>query len=73
MTYPQEELIQVTGSLTLPPTTDEEEKTTTQEKTDVETSIQQEEEEYELQQKNYVGQLSNEESDTSSDYSDFSY
>ena len=68
---PQEELIQVTNSLILPPTT--EEKTTAQEKTDVDTSNQQEEEEHKLQQKNCVGQLSNEESYTSSDYSGFSY
>ena len=69
----QKELIQVTDSLIPPPTTDEEEKATTQEKMDVETSDQQEEEEYELQHKIYAGQLSNEESDTSSDYSGLSY
>ena len=70
---PQEELIQVTDSLILPSTMDEKEKTTTQEKMDVETSDQQEEEEYELQQKIYVGQSRDEESDTSSDYLGFSY
>ena len=43
---PQEELIQVTDSLILPPTMDKEEKTTTQEKKDVEISDKQEEEEY---------------------------
>ena len=53
---------------------DKEEKTTTQEKTDVGTNNdQQEEEEYERWQKIYVGQLSDEESDSSSDYSGLSY
>ena len=63
---PQEELIQVADSLILSPTMDKEEKATTQEKMDVETSGQQEEEEYKLQQKIYVGQHSDEESDASS-------
>ena len=42
---PQEETIQFTDSLILPPTMDKDEKATTQEKMDVETSNQQEEEE----------------------------
>ena len=45
---PPEEPIQVTDSLILPHTMDKEEKTTTQEKMNIETSKQQEEEEYEL-------------------------
>ena len=47
---PQEEQIQVTNSLILPPTMDEEEKATTEEKMDVGTNSNQqgEEEEYEL-------------------------
>ena len=70
---PQEEHMQVTDSLIPPPTMDKEEKTTTQEKTDAETRYQQEEEKYKLQQKIYVGQLSDEESNTSLDYSGYSY
>ena len=70
---PQEEQIQVTDLLIPPPTMDKEEKATTEEKTDAETRYQQEEEKYKLQKKIYVGQLSEEESDTSSDYSGYSY
>ena len=70
---PQEELTQITNSLILPPTMDKEEKTTTWEKMDVETSDQQEEEEFELQQKTYMGHLSDEESNSSSHSSGLSY
>ena len=71
---PQEEQIQVTDSLILPPTMDEEKKNTTQEKMDVETNNDwQEEEEFEIWQKIYVGQLSDEESDMSLDLSGYSY
>ena len=53
---------------------DKEEKATTEEKMDVETGYQQEEEKYALQQKIYVGQLSEEEeSDTGSEYSGYSF
>ena len=62
---PQEEQIQITDSLIPPPKTDEIEKTTIEEKTDARTRYQQEEEKYKLQQKVYIGQLSDEESDTS--------
>ena len=72
--YPQEELLQIADSLILPPTTKEIGKTTTQEKTDAETDKdQQEGEDYKEQQKIYVGQLSDEECDTSSDLSGLSY
>ena len=64
---PQEELLHVTNSLIPPPTTDKGEKT------DVGTDNQQEGKEYEVQQKIYVGHLRDEESNTSSDYSGFSY
>ena len=65
---PQEEQIQVTNSLIPPPALDKQEKITTQEMPDVGTnSYQQEEEEYEPQWKIYVGQFSNEDSNTSSD------
>ena len=73
---PQDEPPQVTDSLIIPPSTteEEEEETTTQEKTDVGTdNDQQEREECKEWQKIYVGQLSDEESDTSSDFLDFSY
>ena len=71
---PQEKLLQVTNSLISPPTSEEEEKTTTQEETDIGMdNDHQEEEEYDKEQKIYVGQLSNEETDTSSDFSDLSY
>ena len=43
-----------------------------EEKTDAETRYQQEVEKYVLQQKIYVGQLSDKESDTSLDYSGYS-
>ena len=66
-------MIQVTDSLMPPPTLDEEEKAPTKEKMDAETRYQQEEEKYKLQQKNYVGQLSDEESGTSLGYSGYSY
>ena len=54
---------------------DEEKKATTEEKMEVGTNSNQQrkEEEYELQWKIYVGQLSDEESDTGSDYSGYSY
>ena len=52
---------------------DKEEKATTEEKMDAETKYQQEEEKYELHQKIYMGQLSDEDSDTGSDYSGYSY
>ena len=69
----QEEHIQVTDSLILSPTMDEEDRATTEEKIDAETRYQQGEEKYELIQKVYVGQLSDEESNTSSHYSGYSY
>ena len=50
---------------------DEEEKATAEGKTGAETRYQ-DEEKFKLWQM-YVGQLSNEESDTSSDYSSYSY
>ena len=72
--YPQEEMLQITNSLIPAPTTEAVEKTKTQEKTDVGTDNDQEEgEDYEECQKIYVGQLSNEESYTSSDFSGFTY
>ena len=53
---------------------DKEEKTTTQEKMDAGTdNDQQQGEEYEVWQKIYVRQLSDDESNTSSDLSGFSY
>ena len=53
---------------------DEEEKNTTQEKMDVRTnSNQQEEEEFKLWQKIYVWEVSDKESESNSDLSDFSY
>ena len=53
---------------------DEEEKNMTQEKMDVGTNSDwQEEEEFELWEKIYVGQLSNEERESSSDLSGYSY
>ena len=52
---------------------DEEEKATTEKKTDAETRCQQEEEKYTLQQKIYMGQLSEEESNTGSEYPGYSY
>ena len=58
---PQEEQLHITDPLILPPTTDEEKKATTEEKTNAETIYQQEEEKYKLQQKIYMGQLSDEE------------
>ena len=71
---PQEEQIQFTDLLILPSTMDEEEKAMTEEKMDVETRYQQEDKKYMLQQKIYVGQLSEEEeSDTGSEYSGYSY
>ena len=72
--YPQEELLQVTNSLIPLPTKEEVEKTTTQEKTDVGTdNNQQKGEDYKEQQKIYVGQFSIEKSNTSADFSSFSY
>ena len=65
---PQEEPLQVTSSLIPPSTTDEEEKMDVGADND-----QQDGKECEECQKIYVGQLSNEESDSSSDYSGFSY
>ena len=71
---PQEEQIKVTDLLILPPTMDEEEKATIEETMELETRYQQEEEKYVLQQKTYIGQLSDEEeSNTSSEYSGYSY
>ena len=71
---PKQEQIQVTDLLMLPPTMDEEEKATTEEKMGAETRYQQKEETYMLQQKIYVGQLSEEEeSDTGTKYSGYSY
>ena len=76
---PKEEWIKVTNSLILPPTTsEEEEKATmeeaTEEMTEVEKKYQQEEEKYTLQEKIYIGQLSEEEaSNTRSEYSGYSY
>ena len=62
--YPQEKLLQITNSLIPPPTTAEVEKTIPQEKTDVATdNNQQQGEDYKGQQKIYVGQISNEESE----------
>ena len=72
---PKEEWIKVTDSLILPPTMiEEEEKATTEELMEVDIRYQQEEEKYMLWQKVYIGQLrEEEESDTSSDYSGYSY
>ena len=72
---PREEWIKVTDSLIPPPTTSvEEEKATMEELMEMETKYQQEEEKYGLQQKVYIDQLSKEEeSDTGSDYSGYSY
>ena len=71
---PKEEEIKVTGLLKLPPrTSEEEEKAITEELTEAETKYQQDNGKYLLQQV-YIGQLSEEEeSDTSSDYSGYSY
>ena len=72
--YPQEEPLQVADSLIPPATTEEVEKTTAQEKTDVWTyNYQQEGKDYKEQQKKYVRHLSDEKSDTQSDFSSFSY
>ena len=71
---PQEEKIQVTGLLILPPTMDEEEQVTTEETMQAETRYQQEEVKYMLQHKIYIDQLSKEEeSNTGSEYSGYSY
>ena len=70
---PQEEQIEVADSLILPPTMDEEEKVTTEKTMEAETRYQQEEDEYVLQWKIYVGQLNDEESNTCSEYSGYSY
>ena len=70
---PQEEQIQVTNSLIPPPTIDKEEKATMEEKTDVETRCPQDKEKYDLQQKIYMGQISDEESNCSLEYSGYSY
>ena len=70
---PQGEQIQVTNLLIPTPTMDEEEKATTEEKIDAATKYQQEEEKYKLNQKIYMGQFSDEDSDTGSDYSGYSY
>ena len=59
--YPQEEAPQIANSLIPPPTTEEVEKTTAQEKTDIGTD------------NNEQGQLIDEESDTSLDFSGMSY
>ena len=77
---PQEKQVKVTDSLILLPMSEEEKATmgetteeTTEGLTEVEKRYQLEEEKYALHQKVYVGQLSNEEeSDTESDYSDYS-
>ena len=50
----------------------EEEKATMEEKTYAETKYQQEEEKYEIQQNIFVGQLSDEENNTTLDYSGYS-
>ena len=72
---PKEEWIKVTDSLILPPTTsEEEEKATMEELMEAEMGYQQEEQKCALQEKVYIGQLSQEEeSNDSSDYSGFSY
>ena len=72
---PKEEQTEVTDSLILPPImSEEEEKAITEETMEAEARYQQEEKKYALQQEIYVGQLSKEEkSDTSSDYSGYSY
>ena len=70
----QEELIQVSNSLILPPTINEEEKSSTQEEADVGmTNYQKKEEEYDQWQRIYVEQLGDEESDSDSDNLSFSY
>ena len=64
----------MTNSLIPPATTsEEEEKATTEGMIEAEMRYQQEEDKYVLQQKIYVAQLSAEESNTSSDYSGYSY
>ena len=74
---PKEEQVEVTDSVILLPTSKEGKFTmegTTEELIDVEKTYQLEEEKYVLHQKVYVGQLGDEEdSDTRSDYSGYSY
>ena len=74
---PKDKQVKVTNSL-IPLPMSKEEKPTTEETieelTDAEKTYQLEEEKYVLNQKVYVGQLSNEEdSDTKSDYSSYSH
>ena len=70
----QEEPLQLTNTLIPPPTSEKEEETTTQETKNVGTDNKQHEgEECKERQKIYVGQLSDEESDTNSDFLSFSY
>ena len=74
---PKKEQVEVTDSLVPLPTSEEEKATmevTMEELTEVEKRYQLKEEKYVLHQRAYIGQLSNEEeSDTGSDYSGYSY